>query len=585
MKSDMTSRPLLRALPVLLLLGLVAGIAQAASFSGTILDLNGNPVSGAMVTLTPSWPGPTAVTAFSDARGRFMLPEQVNYRPGGEFGIAIRALGHELVDSSHDGDADAVNLTVIAKATVNQAASAPASAWLQGKADHDTTSRFVLDCVGCHQVPSPEFRAYAAAIADIIDDMPGADTETIRQQGYDALVKYMNFLSAEEFGRGPDAAPPDASRVYEVGDGPRVIDFLSEHFTDRMESVSGYDWGAPLAVTPETAILEYEVPKPNAIREALLLGEPKQLWAADVASNAIVKIDPASGYTTSLDVPSDTPVGPHSLHRGPDGSLWVAPFITSVVGHLDVENETWRTWRMQTVDGTPTGIHDLSFGSDHTLLTDKNGLVWFSDIVNNAVGYLDPASGAIDHFMAPAIPGRPTTGTALYGLVMNSSRDEIWFSQLNIGSIGSFNVATREFGPSFQLPMNSGPRRLSISDDDILYVPLYGTGQLLEYDTKSNTQIGIYDMPDMASAPYAVTWDPVRKVVWIPTSNTDVIYRFDPADKTFSVLPMPRTGAFLRMVDIDPDTGNLVTSYANIVEHVHGPRMALIIDPGDRAYQ
>ena len=32
------------------------------------------------------------------------------------------------------------------------------------------------------------------------------------------------------------------------------------------------------------------------------------------------------------------------------------------------------------------------------------------------------------------------------------------------------------------------------------------------------------------------------------------------------------------------DTGNLVTSYANIVEHVHGPRMALIIDPGDGAY-
>jgi streptogramin lyase len=92
-------------------------------------------------------------------------------------------------------------------------------------------------------------------------------------------------------------------------------------------------------------------------------------------------------------------------------------------------------------------------------------------------------------------------------------------------------------------------------------------------------------MPDMASAPYAVTWDPVRKVVWIPTSNTDVIYRFDPADKSFSVLPMPRTGAFLRMVDIDPDTGNLVTSYANIVGHVHGPRMALIIDPGDGAYR
>ena len=38
------------------------------------------------------------------------------------------------------------------------------------------------------------------------------------------------------------------------------------------------------------------------------------------------------------------------------------------------------------------------------------------------------------------------------------------------------------------------------------------------------------------------------------------------------------------MLDVDPQTGVLITSYANIVENVHGPRMALIIDPGDGAY-
>jgi cytochrome c len=41
----------------------------------------------------------------------------------------------------------------------------------------------------------------------------------------------------------------------------------------------------------------------------------------------------------------------------------------------------------------------------------------------------------------------------------------------------------------------------------------------------------------------------------------------------------------MRMVDVDPETGHLITSYANIVEQVHGPRMALIIDPGDEAYE
>jgi len=50
------------------------------------------------------------------------------------------------------------------------------------------------------------------------------------------------------------------------------------------------------------------------------------------------------------------------------------------------------------------------------------------------------------------------------------------------------------------------------------------------------------------------------------------------------VLPLPREQAFLRMLDVDERTGVLVTSYANIVDAVQGPRMALIIDPGDGAY-
>ena len=115
-------------------------------------------------------------------------------------------------------------------------------------------------------------------------------------------------------------------------------------------------------------------------------------------------------------------------------------------------------------------------------------------------------------------------------------------------------------------------------------VASFGSGQLLVYDTKRKTRIGLYDLPDRASAPYAVTWDPVRKVVWIPTSNADAIYRFDPKTASFGVLPMPRGGAYLRMIDVDPPTGRLITSYANIVEQAHGPRMALVIDPGDGAY-
>jgi streptogramin lyase len=419
----------------------------------------------------------------------------------------------------------------------------------------------------------------------MIADSAGGDSLSAREQSWYAIVQYMNYISSWEFGRADPAGPPDPEHAYAIGPGREIAATMATHFTNAMQDHSGYRYGAPLIVTSDTVIREYEVRGTNAVREAMLLGSPAKLWVADVSSNRMIAIDVATGAQEILEVPFDGHSGPHSLHRGSDGSLWIAPFFPSVVARLDPLEQSWQTWPTRTRKGETVAIHDLSFGYEHELLDDANGLIWYSDILNNAVGYIDPGSGEAQIFRAPEIAGRPGSGALLYGLVMSSDRKRIWYSQLGIGSFGSFNVETRKFETRVKLPMvDSGPRRLTISDKDILYLPLYGSGQLVEYDTIAREQIGIYDLPDTGSAPYAVTWDPLRKVVWIATSNADVIYRFDPATKAFGVLPMPRAGAHLRMIDVDPVTGVLVTSYANVVEFVKGPRMALIVDPGDGVY-
>jgi len=260
------------------------------------------------------------------------------------------------------------------------------------------------------------------------------------------------------------------------------------------------------------------------------------------------------------------------------------------VARLNPDSGEWETWQLTTPEGGGVGIHDLSFSADHELLTDARGRVWFSDIGNRAVGYFDPADGETRIWNTPVAESRANDvalygSAAVYGLVMTSDQKEVWYSQLGNGVFGGFNVETEEFiGPFVLHDANAGPRRISISDDDIMYLALYGTGQIAEFDIKTRQMIAIHDLPDTASAPYAVTWDPVRKVVWAAVSNNDVIYRFDPATREFGVLPLPRPQTFIRMIDIDPATGVLVASTANIVEVVNGPRMAMIIDPGDGAY-
>lgn len=553
-------------------------VAEAESrVQGRLVDLNGRGLSQAMVTLAkqPGAPGATAVTVSTDADGRFQFPEGADGVP------TVRLLGYRLVDTSAREASGAKDLMIVMRPDANQAPVAPASAWLS-KADPNDKTAVIMQCVGCHQIPSPSVRNYAAMIHDTAV-ASGAAIDAASEQSWHSMVQYMNYVSAWEFGRGVSDKLPEPNRVYSGGEAAPTSKLLARTLTGRLQELEGYEYGAPLLVNERTVIREYEVPPPNAIREAVTLGDSSALWAADVSANRIVRIDTATGALRDFQIPSERIMGPHTLVRAKDDSLWVAPFFNGIVARLEPKREQWKVWQLKTERGTDPGVHDLTFGSNHELVTDKRGRIWFSDIVNNAVGWFDPNSGKSGIYPVPKVAGRDS-GEALYGIVMQSDRTRVWYSQLGIGSFGSFNTETLKFETSVQLPdKNSGPRRVTVSDQDILYVPLYGSGQLVEYDARARRMIGIYDLPDRASAPYAVTWDNKRKVLWIPTSNADAIYRFDPRDKSFAVLPLPRDGAFLRMLHVDTQTGALVTSYANIVENVHGPRMALMIDLGDRS--
>jgi|GEM_PF-796416 len=568
---------------------LAASAHAAPVVEGQVVDTNGRPVAGAQIVFDreDGATGASAVTVFTGDDGRFAFPGRYPEAAPESASLVVRALDYEPVDTRwtlerEDEDQATLRVLLIVRPRTNQAAVAPASAWLARIGDRARQSQFVMDCIDCHQVPSSEVRHFAGLIAD----QHAPDPHLAREQSWSTVVKYMNYLSSWEFSRGrrDQDEKIDTDAVYSVDNGAETAALLAEIFDDRLDEITGYSWGAPLIATPDTAIWEYEIPHPNAVREALMLGDPPKLWVADVSANRMFAVDIATGEHQAHEVPSDVLMSPHSLHRGKDGSLWITPLFNGIVAHLDVDSLEWRTWRLVTEDGRVPGIHDLSFGYEHELLTDREGRIWFSDIGNNAVGYFDPESGASELWPAPPSPGRPGR-TALYGLIMTRDLGEVWYSQLGNGTVGGFDIEKQAYIGPIQLPdRNAGPRRITISDEDVIYFALYGSGQLAELDAKRRELIGLYDLPDTASAPYATTWDPVRRVVWIATSNGDVIYRFDPQTKSFGVLPLPREQAFLRMIDIDPRTGVLITSYANIVDVVQGPRMALIIDPGDGAY-
>jgi streptogramin lyase len=573
---------------------LIVGAHVALPFSGRVIDSDGRPVNQVLVSVTTNDDhGADIITVFTDAKGEFVMPEPVSGINFEKPAVTALKLGYEQFHQSVEfiGRNEAVFVTLIMRDNANQAEVAPASAWLstmeQGK-----RAKLIQHCAGCHQMPAPAVRDYARLIDDNVSALIDMDPKQIRRQSWDMIQKYMNFLSAEDALQGMGKPPPDAfykapGSVVDSGT-PNMAETLSEHFAGPMDHMEDYDYHAPLLATAKTAIHEYKVERPSRVSEALMAGSPPRLWVSGIGSvNSITRIDPETGERHMFDVPlgNFATKAPYTLQRGADGTLWAVGALNGVVAHFDLDKEEWiNVWELKDEKGVPVPIHDLSYGHEHYVLADINGRIWFSSGVGNTVGYFEPLSGISELFPIPEVPRvAPGSYTGLNGPVMSSDRKRVWFCQAGFGAVGVIDAETHEIQTAFLQEGNAGPCSIAMSTEDVLYAPLFGTGQLLELDTRTGEHV-VYDLPDRASAPTAATFDPIRKVVWIATANSDLIYRFDPRVREFAVLALPRRAAYLRMVAVDPVSGMLLTSYANRAEQVQGPRMVLAIDPGDGAY-
>jgi len=248
-----------------------------AATQGRIVDLNNVGLPHAMVTLTklPQAQGPTALTVFSDEHGAFAFPPTA---PAGT--LSVRLLGYKQVESLLPGDL----ATLLMRPEANQAGTAPASAYLRGITRDADREALIDTCVGCHQLPAPEVRAYAK----LLDDTLQTPTPAAHEKSWEAVVQQMNYISAKEFSRAGGPASAGES-VYSGGEPGPTAKLLAGALHGPLQEVRGYTYGAPLLVNTRTVIREYQVPEPNAIREAVTLDDASTLFAADVSSNRVFR--------------------------------------------------------------------------------------------------------------------------------------------------------------------------------------------------------------------------------------------------------------------------------------------------------
>ena len=272
---------------------------------------------------------------------------------------------------------------------------------------------------------------------------------------------------------------------------------------------------------------------------------------------------------TEWQLPS--PMFGRTVTAGPDGLIYIAVPNANKVTRFDPRTQKFREWEM------PRGHQPAS------LAVDRTGTVWTTGFGNGTIGRLKPASGMIAEFSVPSGGGGP------HSLVISDDGETLWFTMQTGDRLGSLDTATGRIveyetsgNPSgialdragnvwwcrstdnklgrleprsgliseIDLGRGTRPRRIAASADGMLWVTLYGKGQLIKVSAQTMKVVKAYPLPGGNAGAQSVAVDG-EGIVWANELKTDSVVRLDPATDAMQTIPLPSINTGIRHLAID----------------------------------
>jgi streptogramin lyase len=556
----------------------VASAAPAQVLEGRVVDREGAPVAGAMVSFQRGDPI-RATTVFSDAEGRFRSPDL-----GGSDGLLVRARRIGWKDLREPlAAAPAEPLTLRLERERDAAALAeqlPANRWLalllEQLEDPAEREQFVRQCTYCHQQGNRATR------------VPREDWQ------WDKVLTLMARMGG---GVSPELRAKLPALFRAAYDPAHAVPRLTAGFEEK-----GFA-PPPAAAVRRAVIDEWELGLRASMQHDLVVHPDGRIYSVDMTQDQLYRLAPASGAMESFQLPQggiglggvfggrDQPlpstanahVGPHSLQVAPDGSVWLTLALGNQLARFDPGDESWR-------------IYPLAEGFyPHTLRFDERGRIWFTLAVSNHVGLFDPATEQLQLVRLPAASfGQAVALRLLPALLWLAQRADlssmaseggdagalpvpygidvapdgsIWFSQLNqhkIGRIDPDTLAVELVDTPF-----TAPRRLRFDSKGALWIPGFSSSLVARFDPKTRAfeEFALPIEPAGSETPYALHVDRTTDDVWICGTNSDTLIRLRPRPGNtegpeFTVYPLPTRVTYTREIDFDAE-GRVWTSNSN----------------------
>lgn len=265
------------------------------------------------------------------------------------------------------------------------------------------------------------------------------------------------------------------------------------------------------------------------------------------------------------------PMFARAAAAGPDGMIYVAVPNDNKIARFDPRTQSFRDWEM------PRGHQPTS------IAVDRSGTVWTTGYGNGTIGRLRPVTGMIAEFSVPSGGGGP------HSLVLSEDGETLWFTMQTGDRLGSLDTATGRIveyetsgnpsgialdragnvwwcrstdnklgrmeprsGKISELDLGRGtrPRRIALAADGMLWITLYGKGQLAKINAQTMKIIKTYPLPGGNAGAHSVATDSAG-AVWTNELKTDTVVRLDSVSETMQVIRLPSPNTGVRHLTVD----------------------------------
>ncbi len=539
-------------------------------FFGHVLDAEGTPLPGAMVSVAS--PKPVhRVTVYSGEDGSYRTPVLPF---AGPFELRVRRIGWKdlTVTTLDPGEGFRDFRLARENDPAAVAAQLPANYWMNRVLDRLDEPRhreeFLRQCGYCHQQGSLHTRV-------------ARDSEE-----WSKVILLMGRRGAMI---SADLRALLPAVFIEAYDPATAVPELTAGMTR-----PGYG-PVPQSEVRHAVIEEWDLGGPGSMQHDVMVHPSGHIYGVDMPFDKLHRLDPASGERKTWDIPpgdlpiggvfakrNDSPasssrVGPHSLQTGPGGEIWITLATGNQLARFDPKTEAFE-------------IIELDSGFyPHTLRIDDRGRVWYTISASNHLGVYDPASGEHRQIRLPArdfkqamilrampflmwlnrnfdlqgmvAKGDPVIVPIPYGIDI-APDGSVWFSQLNEHRIGRLDPDTGEI-EVIDTPFPA-PRRLRFDSKGKLWIPSFSGGRIARFDpqTRRFEEWELPTEPRGSETPYALHVDRTTDTVWICGTASDTLLSFEPEAESWRIYPLPTRVTFTREIDFDSQ-GRIWTSNSN----------------------